>query len=84
MYYEVGDEVRTKQAVSKDAKTILVANGIKPGTKGIIKKEKVYLTIDFNGIELTLLEDEVEIVQEVYSTDSDPTVDYLKNMFDMR
>ena len=58
-FYE-GDKVRACNEVSAKDKKILKANGIKPGTKGIVVSEITYVTVNFNGKLVTVSDLAVE------------------------
>ena len=85
MFYK-GDEVRTCQKVTKDTKDILVAKGIKPGTKGIVISEVTHVTVSFDGTLVTLREEAIEPVDSRVSNNhigdiTDDPVDFLSRTF---
>ena len=85
MYYK-GDEVRTCQQVTKETKDILVAKGIKPGTKGIVISEVTHVTVSFGGTLVTLREEAIELADDRISNNkvgdiTDDPVDFLSRNF---
>jgi len=82
MFYE-GDEVRTCSKVTQKTKDILVANGIKPGQKGIVISEVTIVTVNFSGKIVTLDENAIESILE-YKPNNNFDLDDLKGLFGMK
>ena len=85
MFYK-DEEVRTCQQVTKETKDILVAKGIKPGTKGIVLSSMTYVTVSFDGTLVTLREEAIEPVDSRVSNNhigdiTDDPVDFLSRTF---
>jgi hypothetical protein len=86
MIYE-GYDVVTRQGVSKSGKDILVANGIKPGTKGTVISECTMVTVDFGGKVVILKDSDIEIVYNKSKSgmyEDDENLNFLKSMFGMK
>ena len=81
MFYE-GEIVRTCQAVTKETRDILVAKGIKPGTKGVVISETTFITVNFDGQIITLKEDALELDKK-YENKNEYESDMLKSVKDM-
>lgn len=82
MFYE-GDEVRTCSKVTQKTKDILVANGIKPGQKGIVISEVTIVTVNFGGKIVTLDENALESTIE-FKPNNNFDLDDLKGLFGMK
>ena len=81
-FYE-GDEVRACNEVSAKDRDILKANGINPGTKGIVISEITSVTVNFNGKLVTVSDLAVE-KESIASLDDDEVIDNLMGMFGMK
>jgi len=77
-----GQKVRTKKRVTKESADILKYNGIGIGTEGTVIK--TYVQVDFNGKLVLVPEECVEEVNEIYSENSNDSVEWLKNIFNMK
>jgi len=90
MYFE-GEEVRACQEVTKQERDVLVKNGIKPGTKGVVISEVSHTTVNFGGKIVTLRSESIEVCDSkkygsAHDEDAklDAKLDVLRGMFGMK